>query len=340
MQIILLFIIMGVAALFGHTPSVHESAIGFMVVGGIEELGRARALIGTYFVRLESVLATSIVPILAMRSMTDQEIENYKWLGNSPIMREWIGGRQVKGLTDNGFTIKNKTFEVSLGVNVDDLRRDKTTQTTVRIQELADNTVAHPLGLLTTLIEAGPSTTCYDGQYFYDTDHKEGKSGTQSNDITSAAVAPTVPTAAEYSTAILAGIQRLMGIKNDQGQPMNENAKSFLVMVPASHMVAAAGALNAPVLVNAAGAAVTNLITSFGGFTITLKVNARLSATDSFTIHRVDAPVKPFIHQVEMDPFMSMKDDTFDNNQYVFGVKSIENVGYGLWQYSCLVTFV
>ena len=37
--------------------------------------------------------------------------------------------------------------------------------------ELAERGTTHFASLLSTLIVNGASTTCYDGQYFFDTDH-------------------------------------------------------------------------------------------------------------------------------------------------------------------------
>ena len=56
--------------------------------------------------------------------------------------------------------------------------------------------------LINAALLAGESTVCFDGQYFFDTDHSEGDSGSQSNDITfdisdagsgGTAAAPTPP---------------------------------------------------------------------------------------------------------------------------------------------------
>ena len=41
---------------------------------------------------------------------------------------------------------------------------------------------------LVSVIQAGRTTVCYDGQNFFDTDHQEGKSPTQSNLFTSTAL--------------------------------------------------------------------------------------------------------------------------------------------------------
>lgn len=307
---------------------------------GIEALTSPRAFIGAFYNRLSLSALVSVISRIAMRVESTQAEENYKWLGSSPAMREWVGPRLVKGLRDNGFAIKNKTFEATLGVSVDDVRRDQTGQSMVRISELATRTANHPVSLLSQIIVAGAATVCYDGQYFYDTDHAEGDSGAQSNKTTSPGAVPAAPTSAEYEKAILGAVQQILGIKDDQGEPMNDNAKSFLVMVPAGHFAAASAALKNPVLVTSAGAAITNTLATLGGFTIELAVNPRLTATTKFTVHRTDGDTKPFIYQVELEPQVQFNDKSFEENQWEFGVKAIHNVGFGFWQQSCEVTFV
>ena len=118
---------------------------------------------------------------------SDQESETYKWLGMVPMMREWIGDKQAKGFRDNGITVINKEFEATLEVLSKWLRRDKTGQLAVRIGELAQRANGHCANLLSTLITNGTGSTsvlCYDGQYFFDSDHSEGDSGTQKNLLT------------------------------------------------------------------------------------------------------------------------------------------------------------
>ena len=97
----------------------------------------SRAIIGEFYKTLEQDLGTSWIPSLSNYFTSDQESETYKWLGMVPAMREWLGGRNAKGFRENGLTIINKTWEATLEVLVDWIRRDKTGQIAVRIAELA-----------------------------------------------------------------------------------------------------------------------------------------------------------------------------------------------------------
>lgn len=303
----------------------------------------SRAIIGEFYNTLDQNVGALWVPSTSMLMTSDQESETYKWLGMAPAMREWVGGRSAKGFRDNGITITNKTFEATLEVLVDEIRRDKTGQVMVRVRELAERTNAHWAKLLSALIISGESAVCYDGQYFFDTDHSEGDSGAQSNDLTYDATTTTAPTAAEMESAILKSVESIVGFKDDQGEPMNENAMSFLVMVPTPFMAAAAAALKNPVITDASGSR-TNTITSLGGFKFELAVNPRLTWTTKFATFRTDGQVKPFIRQEEEGVTISaIAEDSeleFKENKHHYGVKAIRNVGLGYWQHASLTTLV
>ena len=301
----------------------------------------SRAIIGEFYNTLEQNTGALWVPGTSMLIQSDQESETYKWLGMAPTMREWVGGRQAKGFRDNGITIANKRFEATMEVLLDEMRRDKTGQVMIRVRELAERTNAHWAKLLTALVIAGESAVCYDNQFFFDTDHAEGDSGTQDNDITLNIGTPTAPTAAEMETAILNSVQQILGFKDDTGEPMNEEAKSFLVMVPVPFMAATAAALKNPVITDATGSR-TNTITSLGGFSFELAVNPRLTWTTKFATFRTDGQTKPFIRQeeqgVEVSAIAEGSELEFKERKHHYGVTASRNVGYGYWQHACLTT--
>jgi phage major head subunit gpT-like protein len=307
----------------------------------------SRAIIGEYFRRLEQGAATWATQ-LSNYFQSDQAGEDYKWLGMSPAMREWVGGRMAKGLRDSAYTIRNKPFESTLEISIDDLRRDKTGQIMVRIGEQVDRANAHWARLLSTLIIAGESTACYDGELYFDTDHAEGSSGSQSNDLSVDISALPLPATAHGSTtapapeelmhAILEGAQAILGFKDDQGEPMNENARQFLVMVPTTFWKAAIAAVGSPNLAQGA----TNIITSADGFGFQVQVNPRLTWTEKLAVFRTDGNVKPFIRQeevpVEVSAIAEGSELEFNERVHRYGLYASGNVGYGYWQQSCLVT--
>lgn len=282
---------------------------------------------------------TSWVNRYAMKVSSKQATETYGWLGMVPAMREWVGGRQPQALRESTFSITNKDFEATLEVLVADLRRGAGDQLRVRIAELGRRCLGHPRKLLTTKMIAGESTACYDGQYFFDTDHSEGDSGTQDNDLTGAAATGTTPTVQEMRDAIMATIQAILGFKDDQGEPMNEDARVFEVMVPNLYWGVAKSSLGLPVL----GGGEVNILANMDGFDIKLVNNPRLTWTTKFATYRTDGDTKPFILQEEVPLNVSSIGEgselEFKEKKHWHGVDWGGNVDFGFWQHACLYTF-
>lgn len=111
--------------------------------------------------------------------------EEYGWLGSFPSMREWIGDRVIHGIQTHGYAIKNKTFENTVAIPREAIEDDQYGIYAPMSQELGRTAQAHPDQLVFSLLKNGPSTLCYDGQYFFDTDHpvldENGNTVTQAN---------------------------------------------------------------------------------------------------------------------------------------------------------------
>lgn len=299
----------------------------------------SRAIIGSFFNKLQQNLGQTWIPGVSMLFQSNQESETYKWLGMTPAMREWIGGRQAKGFRENGITIVNRKYESTLEVLVDEIRRDKTGQVMLRVAEQARRANSHWASLLTALIVAGETGLCYDGQCFFDTDHAEGDSGTQDNDLTGAAATNTKPTAAEAETALMACVAAILGYKDGQGEPMNEDATAFRIMIPTVYLSPFAAVLNNEFI--AAGQ--SNIVKNIDGFRFSLSVNARLTSGAKFYVFREDGDTKALIRQEEEPISVSAVAEgselEFNEDKHHYGIKAIRNVGYGYWQHGCLYTF-
>ena len=310
----------------------------------------SRAVIGALYRRLNIDPQLGWVTKVSMMFQSDQPSEEYAWLGMVPAMREWIGGRQPVGFRDNGITIENKHYEATIEVLIDQLRRDKSGQLMLRINELARRSQTHWASLLSTLIINAESTACYDGQYFFDTDHVEGDSGTQSNDIsvdisalpTSVhGAAATAPSTEEFQLSVVEGVKQILGFLDDKGEPMNEDASSFLIMVPLSLFPVATAAINT----SEHSEAKVDLRERLGGMSLEVVANNRLTSwTDKFSVFRTDSETKALIRQSETDVNVSAiaegSELEFNHKMHQYGIDTWRNVGYGFWQDACLVTMV
>lgn len=308
----------------------------------------SRAVIAYMMRLLSQDVGSSWVNLISNYFTSDQASEEYAWLGASPAMQEWIGQRQEKGLPEYDFTIKNREFEASVQFPVRWMNRDKFNMIMLRIQEMVERGQAHWAKLLVELIIAGESATCYDGQYFFDTDHSEGDSGTQSNDINVDISAlpvgvngtTTLPSVPELQLAIGQGIAAISEFVDDVGEPMNENAKEFLVMVPPTFKQAAMQAVATPIQVAESQTAMTALQQDL---TVRAVSTPRLSSwTTKFAVFRTDSPVKALLRQEENAIDIKAKaegsDFEYDTKQHSYGIDTSRNVGYGRWQNACLVT--
>lgn len=305
---------------------------------GASGLG-SRAIIGEFYNKLNADIGAGWIPGVSMLFESNQESETYKWLGMAPAMREWTGGRQAKGFRENGITIVNKTYESTMEVLVDEIRRDKTGQVMLRVAEQARRANSHWASLLTTLIVAGGAGTCYDGQYFFSGSHAEGDSGTQDNDLTGAAASATQPTAAEAEAAIMDCVAALLGFKDDVGEPMNEGASKFVIMVPSVFLGPFASVMSNDYIASGQ----SNLVKNIEGFNFSLAINARLTGADTFYVFRADGETKALIRQEEEPITVSAVAEgselEFNENKHHYGIKAVRNVGYGYWQHACRYVF-
>lgn len=111
---------------------------------------------------------------VAMIVPSSTKEENYSWLGSFPRMREWIGERHVKNLSNQGYTIINKDWETSVEVDLRDIEDNRAGVYNPLMEELARVAESHPDEIVLKLLPDGFTTPCYDGQYFFDTDHPVG----------------------------------------------------------------------------------------------------------------------------------------------------------------------
>jgi phage major head subunit gpT-like protein len=102
--------------------------------------------------------------------------ETYAWLGAFPKMREWIGERHIKNLSLHSYSIRNKDWEATIEVDRNDIEDDSIGVYRPIVAELGRSAAQHPDELVFGLLAQGFSTICYDGQYFFDTDHPVGGS--------------------------------------------------------------------------------------------------------------------------------------------------------------------
>jgi phage major head subunit gpT-like protein len=97
--------------------------------------------------------------------------QRYGWLGKIPNVREWLGARVVQNITTSDYTIREKKWELTLGVDRDDIETDNIGTYSPLFENMGESTGAKWDQLVFDLLKRGFETNCYDGQFFFDIDH-------------------------------------------------------------------------------------------------------------------------------------------------------------------------
>lgn len=264
--------------------------------------------------------------------------EGYAMLGGLPGMREWVGPRKFNELRGGQFTLANKLWEGSLLFDKDNIADDRIA--------LYD-TVAHDFGLsqarqpdelfFNTLLANAAATACWDGQYFFDTDHSWGDSGTQSNSLTYDATSHTAVTVAEFQAAFEAAVIKLLGYKNDQGKLLNAsvveegNVPGLIILVPLQLWKVATLALKAAIISNT-----TNINISQAK----IYPAAYLTSAVKWYLFSNDGMLRPFIFQKREPLSLGWKGaDDIETKDLKCMSRGRWNMGYGAWWKAVLTEF-
>lgn len=110
-------------------------------------------------------------PRIAMEVKSTSSSMKYGWLGKLTSMKEWLGDRIIQNLKEHSYTIQNKSYENTVGVDRDAIEDDELGVYAPMIADLGTTSAELPDTLIFGLLKKGFDTVCYDGQYFFDTDH-------------------------------------------------------------------------------------------------------------------------------------------------------------------------
>jgi len=257
---------------------------------------------------------------------SEQDTETYSWLGSVPKMREFNDERLPAGLLEHEYKIKNKTWEASIAVDRAAIEDDLYGQIKLRVQGLAREAKRHIDEVVFTLLSSGFTSTCHDGKYFFDTDHSEGESGTQSNKGTDEL----------SSTSLQAAITAMAKFKDDRGKPLG--IVPDVLVVPPDLQWTAMELLNSTYYPDMVDVAMSSQKLSANPLKnrLDLIVSPYLTDTGNWYLLATKWVVKPIIFQsripVEFAALEAASENGFMRDQYIYGVRARYNAGFGLWQ--------
>lgn len=244
---------------------------------------------------------------------------NYKWLGQIPKMKEWIGEREIQSLSGYDYTIKNKKFELTVSVPREDIEDDQYGIYSASFSNLGEAAARHPDDLVFNAMKNGFTEECYDGKAFFATDHPSGMYGeTEASNYTTEKLS---------MEAYIEGRAAMMGLTGDQGDPLN--------LVPDLLVVSPANEQQGKLILEA------DLI---NGTTNTMKGTAKLLVAteladkpDQWFLLCTNSFLKPFIYQerkkIKLTALTRETDENvFMRDEYIWGADGRSNAGYGFWQ--------
>lgn len=250
---------------------------------------------------------------------------DYNWLSAFPRMRKWIGEKAIKSLEAFKYSIVNDDWEATVEVNRNHIDDDQLGIYAPQAQMAGFSARQLPDEIVSDLKNNAFTSLCYDGQFFYDTDHPVAGASVSNKLAVALSVATPAAAAASYGAARTA----IMNFKDDEGRPL-ALIPNVLEVPPALESVALT-LINSDKLND-------NSPNPYKG-TATVLVNPRLTSSTAWFLHVTNMPVKPFIYQERKAPVFveqtdPQADDVFNRKLFKFGAEARAAGGYAFWQMS------
>ena len=250
---------------------------------------------------------------------------DYNWLSAFPRMKKWVGEKAIKSLEAFRYSIVNNDWEATVEVDRNHIDDDQLGIYAPQAQMAGFSAKQLPDEIVADLKNNAFTSLCYDGQYFYDTDHPVAGASVSNKLTVALSAASQAAAAASYGAARIA----IMSFKDDEGRPLN--------LIPNVLEVPPALEATANLLVMSDKLA-DDTPNPYKG-TARVLVNPRLTSSTAWFLHVTSMPVKPFVYQERKAPVFVQQtdpeaDDVFNRKLFKFGAEARAAGGYAFWQMS------
>jgi len=260
---------------------------------------------------------------IAMKVPSSTGSNLYAWLSAFPKMRRWVGEKHVKNLQAYSYSVTNEDFEATVAVDRNHIEDDQLGIYQPQAQMAGFSAKQLPDEIVYELVNGGFSSLCYDGQYFFDTDHPVAGQSVSNMSTKALTISTLAAAQASYGAARTA----MRKFKDEDGRPIN--CIPTVLLVP-------------PALEDTARALLTvdrledGKPNPYKG-TAELVVEARLTSDTAWFLLDTSKPVRPFIYQERKAPVFVQQidaeaEDVFNRKQFKFGAEARAAGGYGFWQ--------
>jgi phage major head subunit gpT-like protein len=288
-------------------------------------------LVSAYFLGLETRFnqafkaATPRGEAISTLVDSDTEAEIQAWMVRSITMRKWAGERILNDISSRAQKLVNEPYEASFKVPRAKIADDKAGIFNPLMDELARAAKLWRDKLTFATLLSGGASLCYDGQFYFDTDHPvnmdDPASAVQSNRFTGTAL----------TSDNLATVTATMGAYVGEDGESMEVEPNLLVVGPDLKRQARR-ILNAEILPSTAGTASESNVMKGD---MDILVSPKLSGGKWFVMD-TSRPIKPLLFQLREAPSFDYLMNSGDQNvfmrdEYVCGVKARGAAGYGPW---------
>lgn len=111
------------------------------------------------------------VPAIATITKSSSDAEVYSFLGDFPSLQEWIGDRDIKSIKEDGYKIENDIYESTVSIKRSDIEDGRLASYGTTAVMKAKAVINFQNQKVYDALKNGFTKTCFDGQYFFDTDH-------------------------------------------------------------------------------------------------------------------------------------------------------------------------
>jgi len=260
---------------------------------------------------------------IAMKVPSSTGSNLYAWLSAFPKMRRWVGEKHIKNLKAYTYPVENEDFEATVEVDRNHIEDDQLGIYQPQAQMAGHSAKQLPDEIVYELVNKSFTTPCYDGQYFFDTDHPVA-----GNSVSNKGTMPLSAASLDAAEASLgAALTAMQEFKDEDGRPIN--VLPNVLLVP-------------PALRDTARRLVSS--EKFGNGeenpykgVVEVVVEPRLLSRTAWFVLDTSKPVRPFIYQERKAPNFVQQTDpesdgVFNRKKFKFGAEARAAGGYGFWQ--------
>jgi phage major head subunit gpT-like protein len=269
-------------------------------------------------------------------------------LGTVGAVRQLSGGRQFTAPIAYTQTIQNVVYELSMSIDVEDVRRDNIGMWEAKAAEMGGKFADHVNKLAISQLTTNP--TCFDGVAFYGSTHPVNGT-TQNNDLTSSQVAAlatasgggATPTAVEMMNSILGCVSWFYTLTDEAGDPLNGSARKFLLATSNPNIYASAVTAIGSIQLYGGSTDILSKLDA-KGYQFDATMDPRLGSQSStvFYLFRTDSVIKPLVWSEEFGVEINFLGDGSYNavhdNQYIWASKATRALAPGRYQHAIRAT--